>query len=60
MDKLLTVKSTAKEFNLPEEMLRNWIKQGKCPGIYHGNRFLINISMLEDMIHTESVQSMRP
>ena len=50
----MTVKQTVKYSGLPENMLRNWIKQGRCPGIRNGNRFLINIDMLERQIQEES------
>ena len=55
VDRLMTVKQTVKYSGLPENMLRNWIKQGRCPGIRNGNRFLINVDMLERQIQEESV-----
>lgn len=54
--RLMTVRKAAKECGLSENMLRNWIKQGRCPGIRNGNRFLINVDMLEAQIAAESVK----
>lgn len=57
--RLRTVSETVKECGLSENMLRNWIKQGKCPGIRNGNRFLINVDMLEQMIQHDSMESVK-
>lgn len=50
MVRLLTVKETSKECGVPENLLRNLIKEGKCPGIYSGTRFYINVDALENII----------
>lgn len=50
MVKLMTVKSVAREYGLSEDMLRSWIKRGECPGFYNGNRFMINVDLLEKKI----------
>ena len=54
MVKLMTVRSVAKEFGLSENMLRTWIKKGECPGFYAGNRFMINVDLLEDKMQEDS------
>ncbi len=54
MDRYMTVNETVKYSGLSENMLRNWIKQGRCPGIRNGNRFLINVDMLEKQMREES------
>ena len=54
MDRYMTVNETVKYSGLSENMLRNWIKQGRCPGIRNGNRFLINVDMLEEQMREES------
>ena len=56
MDRLMTVRQTVEYSGLSENMLRNWIKQGKCPGIRNGNRFLVNVDMLEKQIQEESAR----
>ena len=59
MDKILTVKATARELGLSENMLRTWIKCGECPGFYRGNRFYINVDMLERQISKKSRESQK-
>lgn len=54
MDRFMTVKEMVKYSGLSENMLRNWIKQGRCPGVRNGNRFLINVDMLEKQMREES------
>ena len=53
MIRLLTVREAAKESGLSQYFIRNWIKQGKCPGVYSGTRFLVNIEQLETKIREE-------
>lgn len=55
----MTVKEAVRYSGLSETMLRNWIKQGKCPGIRYGNRFLVNMDMLEAQIKEESARKER-
>ncbi len=50
---LMTVRAAAEECGISEYMLRNWVKQGKCPGMYSGNRFLVNVKQLEKKIQEE-------
>lgn len=54
MDRFMTVNEMVKYSGLSENMLRNWIKQGRCPGVRNGNRFLINVDMLEKQMREES------
>ena len=54
MDMFMTVNEMVKYSGLSENMLRNWIKQGRCPGVRNGNRFLINVDMLEKQMREES------
>ncbi|MBE6614784.1 MAG: DNA-binding protein [Ruminococcaceae bacterium] len=49
--KMLTIKETAKTGILSEWALRGLVKQGKIPGIYVGNRFLINYDRLCDWLN---------
>ena len=54
MVKLMTVKNVVKEYGLSENMLRTWIKKGECPGFYNGNRFMINVDLLEKKMTEDS------
>lgn len=49
--KMLTIRETAKTGILPEYALRTLVKQGKIPGIYVGNRFLVNYDRLCDWLN---------
>lgn len=51
---LMTIRAAAEECGISEYMLRNWVKQGKCPGMYSGNRFLVNVKQLEKKIMEET------
>ncbi len=51
-----TVRQTAAAGLLTEHYLRILIAQGKCPGVYAGNRFLINVDALAEQLDTESRQ----
>ena len=39
---------------LPEYRIRLLVAQGKCPGIYAGNRFLVNVEALAEMLDQQS------
>ena len=54
MVKLLTVREASKVCGVSEYLLRNWVKLGKCPGMYSGNRFLVNVEQLEKKIMEET------
>ena len=44
---------------LPEYRLRLMLKQGQLPGIYAGNRFLVNVDVLEEQLEAESRAAVR-
>ena len=46
MSNYLTIRQTAKELGFPETRIRIMVKRGECPGIYSGNRFLVNVEAL--------------
>lgn len=48
--KLLTVRETAEKGILSESAIRKLIKQNKIPGVQIGNRFYVNIDLLEQSI----------
>ncbi|MBQ3176905.1 MAG: hypothetical protein IJB52_03735 [Clostridia bacterium] len=55
--KMLTINETAKTGILSEWALRALVKQGKIPGIYVGNRFLINYDRLCDWLNNSGKTS---
>ncbi len=52
---LLTIRQTAKRGPLSEHRLRLMEKQGQLPGIYSGNRFLVNYELLLEQLNRQSV-----
>lgn len=49
-----TVRQVAKTLKIPEHLVRSLVAQGSCPGIYSGNRFLVNVNALVEQLETES------
>lgn len=52
--KFLTVRQTAALGILSEYRLRCMIAEGTCPGVYSGNRFLVNVPMLIEQLDAMS------
>lgn len=56
---LLTIRKTAKTGIASEYFLRLLVAQGKCPGIYSGNRFLVNVDALVEQLDAESRKAVK-
>lgn len=54
MPEFKTIRQTAETGLVSEHHLRQLVAQGKCPGIRSGNRFLVNVAALCEMLDTES------
>ena len=54
-----TVRQAAKELNFPEHRIREMVKQGTCPGIYSGTRFLVNLDMFVEQLDAESCRNIK-
>lgn len=54
MPEFKTIRQTAATGILPEHRLRIMVAQGVCPGIQTGNRFLVNVSALAEMLESMS------
>lgn len=54
MTDLQTIKAAAKLGILPEHRMREMLKRGELPGIFHGNRFMVNVRLLEQQIEQQS------
>lgn len=52
--KLMTIRQVAATGLISEHFLRLRQRRGLVPGIYSGNRFLVNVEELEDMLRSES------
>lgn len=49
-----TIRQTAATGLLPEHRIRILVAEGRCPGIMSGNRFLVNVPALAEMLDAES------
>lgn len=56
MPEFKTIRQTAALGVLTEHRLRLMVAQGTCPGIYVGNRFLVNVELLLELLQTESLK----
>ena len=54
--KFQTIRQVAKLGILSEYNLRLRLAQGRLPGVYSGNRFMVNVPMLERQLDAESEQ----
>ena len=54
MPEFKTIRQVAKSKLISENYLRQLVAQNKCPGIYSGNRFLVNVTLLREMLDDES------
>ena len=55
----MTIRQAAAIPGMPSEYyLRIRHKQGKLPGFYTGNRFLVNVSLLSEMLKTEAAKEL--
>lgn len=54
--KFQTIRQTAKLGILSEYNLRLRLAQGRLPGVYAGNRFMVNVPMLMQKLDAESEQ----
>lgn len=54
MSTFKTIRQVAALGVLPEYRIRLLVAQGKCPGIYAGNRFLVNVEALAEMLDQQS------
>ena len=52
--KFQTIRQTAKLGILSEHNLMLRLAQGRLPGVYTGNRFLVNVPMLIERLDAES------
>ena len=49
-----TIRQAAKQIDFPENRIRVMVKQGACPGVYSGNRFMVNIDALVEQLDAQS------
>lgn len=57
MAEFKTIRQTAAAGITNEHFLRQLVAQSRCPGIYSGNRFLVNVDALAEQLDAESRQN---
>lgn len=59
MPAMKTIRQTAALGILSEHLLRIMLKQGRLPGVYSGNRFLVNVDALVSQLNSESIANVK-
>lgn len=54
MPEFKTIRQTSRTGLISEHRLRLMVAQKKCPGVYSGNRFMVNVDALADILERES------
>ena len=49
-----TIRDVARYLKIPESFVCRLVAQGVCPGVYSGNRFLVNVEALREYLDEES------
>ena len=49
-----TIRQTAATGLISEHGLRIMVAEGRCPGIYMGTRFMVNVTALAEQLDTDS------
>lgn len=50
----LTIREVAATGLVSEHYIRTLVRNGKCPGIRSGNRFLVNVEQLREKLEADS------
>ncbi len=53
-----TIRQTAATGLISEYRLRILVAEGRCPGIYAGNRFLVNVEALKEILDRQSINAL--
>lgn len=54
-----TIRQAARQGVAPENLIRRLVAQGKCPGIYSGTRFLVNVEALAEQLDKQSREAVQ-
>ena len=60
MPTMKTIRQTAALGIITEHYLRLMLKQGRLPGVYSGNRFLVNVDALTRQLNSDSEANVIP
>lgn len=54
MPNFRTIRQAAATGIISEHYLRQMVARGECPGVWSGNRFLVNLSALAEQLDAQS------
>ena len=54
MPEFMTIRKVAQLGLISESHLRRMVKTKTCPGVYSGNRFLVNVTALAEQLDAQS------
>ena len=54
MPMLKSIRETVKITGLSESLIRQLVKQKKCPGFYNGKKFIVNVDLFIESINAKS------
>lgn len=54
MPEFMTIREVAQRGLISETLLRRMVKNQACPGVYSGNRFLVNVTALAEQLDAQS------
>ena len=54
MPEFMTIRKVAQRGLISETLLRRMVKNKTCPGVYSGNRFLVNVTALTEQLDAQS------
>ncbi len=56
MPEFKTIRQSAAKLSFPEYRLRKMLQENRLPGVYCGSRFMVNITLLEEMLREQSLK----
>lgn len=59
MPEFKTVRQVASSGLISEHFLRQLVARGECPGFFSGNRFLVNVQALAEILDARSREGLR-
>lgn len=56
MSQFMTIRQTARETGISESLIRRLVRDGACPGFQSGNRYIVDVQALLDVLHEMSAR----
>ncbi|MCD8206554.1 MAG: hypothetical protein LUD72_01300 [Bacteroidales bacterium] len=57
MKEFMTINEVAKTGKYSPFFLRRMVKEHRCPGIYSGTRFYVNVPLLDELLNEDSLEN---